>query len=381
MKKLFIYFMAAAAGCTAFSSCNEDMENFDNQAYISTNIVSTILLDGRTDDSKTINTEIAKPMDQDVTINYKADESKVATYNEAYYSDAVILPSGNYQMATSTAKINAGSIKSTDVSLTFSGLGDLDTDKTYVLPVTATATGIGMLASKSTSYYVFKGAALINVVANIKENNLYLASPASATGLNDLTTLTAECLVKFDGFGTGGEAGISTIMGIEGVFLIRIGDSGVPENQIQLATSNGNVTDAAWSLETGKWTHIAVTFDTATGATDVYINGVHKGSTQYSNYRSSVNWGNSNFYIGKSYSDNRYLDGDICEARVWNRILTADELNEKNHFYKVETTSEGLVAYWKFNEGAGNRIADSVNGYDVVAANAITWKTVSLPEK
>ena len=35
------------------------------------------------------------------------------------------------------------------------------------------------------------------------------------------------------------------VMGIEGTFLFRIGDAGVPDNQLQLATSSGNVTDAA----------------------------------------------------------------------------------------------------------------------------------------
>ena len=37
---------------------------------------------------------------------------------------------------------------------------------------------------------------------------------------------------------------ISTVMGIEGYFLIRIGDAGFPPNQIQIATSDGNFPNA-----------------------------------------------------------------------------------------------------------------------------------------
>ena len=113
---------------------------------------------------------------------------------------------------------------------------------------------------------------------------------------------------------------------------------------------------------------------------DVYFNGVHKGNTQYSNYRSNVNWNSSNFYVGKSYDNNRWFDGEISEARVWNRVLSVEEINAKNHFYKVDAASEGLVAYWKFNEGTGNVITDVTNGYNLVANSAITWKPVSLPE-
>ena len=61
-------------------------------------------------------------------------------------------------------------------------------------------------------------------------------------------------------------------------------------------------------------------------------------------------------------------------------MLSVEEINAKNHFYKVDAASEGLVAYWKFNEGSGNVITDVTNGYNLVANSAITWKPVSLPE-
>ena len=61
--------------------------------------------------------------------------------------------------------------------------------------------------------------------------------------------------------------------------------------------------------------------------------------------------------------------------------VPASEINAKNHFYKVDEASDGLVAYWKFNEGTGNVINDVTNGYNVVANSTITWLSVSLPEK
>ena len=376
MKRISYIFAAVAAVSASLCSCESSNEYFDNKAFISTDAVSTILLDGRTEDAKTIVAEVAKPVDKDVKFAFAADASKLDTYNMAYYDHAVILPSQNYQLSTSSAVINAGSIKSTDVTVSFVDLDQLDRDITYVLPVTASTSDIAMLDSKTTSYYVIRGAALVNVVANIDENYLSLVNPGNASALGGMGEVTVECLARFTEFGKL----ISTVMGIEGNFLIRIGDAGVPDNQIQLATSNGNVTDTAWQLETGKWTHIAVTFNSANGAVDVYFNGVHKGNTQYSNYRSNVNWNSGSFYVGKSWDNNRWFDGEISEARVWNRVLSVEEINAKNHFYKVDAASEGLVAYWKFNEGSGNVITDVTNGYNLVANSAITWKPVSLPE-
>ncbi|MGN0213230.1 MAG: DUF1735 and LamG domain-containing protein [Muribaculaceae bacterium] len=377
MKNLSYLFVAATAAiCASLCSCESSNEYFDNKAFISTDAVSTILLDGKTDDAKTIVAQIAKPVDKEVKLAFNADASKLNTYNMAYYDKAVILPSQNYSLSTNSAVINAGSIKSTDVTVSFSNLDELDREVTYVLPITASTSDIEMLESKTTSYYVIRGAALVNVVANIDENYLTLVNPSAATGLGNMSQVTVECLARFTEFGKL----ISTVMGIEGNFLIRIGDAGLPDNQIQLATSSGNVTDTAWQLDTGKWTHIAVTFDSSTGAVDVYFNGVHKGSTQYSSYRRSVNWNSGSFYVGKSYDNNRWFDGEISEARVWNRVLSADEINAKNHFYMVDASSDGLVAYWKFNEGSGNVITDVTSGYNLVANSAITWKPVSLPE-
>ena len=52
------------------------------------------------------------------------------------------------------------------------------------------------------------------------------------------------------------------------------------------------------------------------------------------------------FYLGRSYANNRDFCGLMSEVRVWNRALSAAEINAENHFYTVDPNSEGLVAYW-----------------------------------
>jgi len=379
MKQYINFWFASffAVSCLlSMTSCREDSENFDNKVFIKGAAKVSILIRGGDESAKSvIQTAIAKPENKDIRITYKDNPVLVDQYNEAYYDKAITLPKDCYEIPDAVTEIPAGTVKADDVTVLFKNLSSLDKDLVYVLPVSIINADITVLEHSRTTYFVIRSAALINTVANIRDNKLK-PSFANASALNNLRQVTVEALVRVDKFGKL----ISTIMGIENEFLIRIGDSGVPDNQIQLATSSGNVTDINWTIETGKWTHVALTFDSSSGATDVYINGVKKGATKTSNYRDAVNWGKANFWIGYSYSDDRFLDGDICECRIWNRVLTADEINAKDHFYVVNPDADGLIAYWKFNEGQGLVVNDYTgNKNNAIAAKALTWKAIELP--
>lgn len=377
MNKLFSSSLLAFALLALCVSCDDDMESYDNKAFVSSVKVGDILLKGSNDsETSIIQTAIAKPESMDIKVTYKPDASLVDEYNQIYNDTARVVPSDNYELTESVSVIKSGALQGNDIEVVFKNLSSLNRDLIYVLPVTVADSDIDFLSSTRTTYFVIKGAALINTVGNITKNHLSLQSPGTST-LKDMNQLTMEALVRIDQFGKL----ISTVMGIEGTFLFRVGDAGVPDNQLQLATSRGNLTDAAWQIPINEWVHLAATYNSEDGAVDVYLNGVKKGDTKYTSYSNSVNWASSSFYIGKSYDDNRYLEGDISEARVWNRVLTAEEIKAKDHFYVVAPDSEGLVAYWKFDEGSGKVVADHTgNGNTMVADSDISWTTVFLPK-
>ena len=376
MNNLFSSLLATSCLLAVCTSC-EDMENYDNKAFTSSAKVGTILLKGTNEtEDMVIQTAIAKPEQQDIKVTYKADSTLVDMYNLTYGENAILVPKQFYSIADNVSTIAAGTVKGNDIKVHFKDLSGLNRDSVYVLPVTVADANIDFLKSTRTTYFVIKGAALINTVGNITENYLSLQTPGTST-LKGMKQLTVEALVRIEKF----DKLISTIMGIEGGFLIRIGDAGVPDNQIQVASSSGNVTDPNWQLTTNEWIHMAITYDSSNGAVEVYLNGIKKGATQTTGYRSSVNWATTSFNIGKSYDNNRWLEGDISECRIWNRVLSADEIKAKDHYYVVAPNSEGLVAYWKFDEGSGQLINDRTgNGNTIVANSTITWKSVSLPK-
>ena len=101
------------------------------------------------------------------------------------------------------------------------------------------------------------------------------------------------------------------------------------------------------------------------------------------NFRAYINivgnGGDRNFEIGRSYDDSRDLNGCISEARIWDVVRTQEEI--ANSIYTVEPTSQGLVAYWKFDDQSSFIVKDySGNGNDIKAIkSALKWQNVSLP--
>lgn len=399
MKRHINQLFLVLAGAGVLVSCQDDKESFDNKIYNTTAQIGSIFVEEEADSyTRTLQAELAMPSPTDVTFTYSVDAAGVEWYNTAYTDTAELLPADYYEIPEPTVTIPAGEIRSSEVEVRFKSLLTLDKSKTYVLPVTIDGANISTLASRRTVYFVIKEASLVNVVANLRDNSVCVAKWNNAGPLQSLSQMTVEALVKVDAFADGRGSNISTLMGVEGHFLLRFGDT-APNNQLQVvgrpsgSTSDEKLTSSDWTVKTGEWTHIAVTYDRWTNEVNVYINGVKKTPQTFGRFTESVNWGrtyatetetNRSFWIGYSYADDRYLDGDIAEVRVWNKVLSDEEINATNHFYKIydPETNYNLVAYWKFNDGKGATITDySSNGNDATATKVLTWNTVELPAK
>ena len=244
-----------------------------------------------------------------------------------------------------------------------------------------------------------KPKGLIECVADMRRSRCYFPFLKNGGALNGLKNGTMEALVNIQETRVSGS--LSTIMGVEGKFLLRLGDVNVPWNQIQLAMQGGNRTDTKLKLsELDRWYHVAVTWDDTFAY--FYIDGellYQTGISNYSGFNLGVAYGgyendyNRAFWIGYAYNADRFFPGYMAEVRVWNRTLTKEEINAENHFYSVPVDSEGLVGYWKLNDGGGQIIKDhspsgnnmlgEINvhssGGQQVGDNGMNWVEMSLP--
>ena len=388
MKKSILF----AAALLALCSCGEDYENVadNNILYDQTkDRVNLNLLDGKADSfTRSLSLSVAQPCAEEVTATYAVDPSALEAYKATYGGDPILLPSENYSIDNPVAVIAPEAMNSSSVNINFTGINSLNDELVYVLPVSIVSSSVPVLQWQKTTFFVFRGAALINWAAGTTNTCLTFVNEGQCPLLSGLQKMTVEFLINPEKF----DNQLSTIIGIEGTFLIRIGDAGGPSNLIQLAASP-NVTSPDWQLEIGKWTFVTLTYDGSNGDVEVFFNGVSKGKVSSSNRR-TVNWNVASedraCYVGYAYDTDRDFEGQWAQLRIWNRILSADELMERNHFYRVDDDAEGLVLYLKFDEGAGNLVHDYANGYDMQVPatypgksskpDDLGWFPVSLPE-
>lgn len=385
--KCLLALLALAA--VAFAGCKDegaDKHHFDNKFYISSALMSDDLLikSDTPGYTKTIESRLAMPAEQPVEVTLEAVPAEVAAYNMIYGDNAVVLPAEYYEFSSNEISIAAGQVTGDMIEIEFKEINKLDGSLRYVLPVTVTSCkGADLLDSRTTVYFVARQGAMINVVANIAWINFPVNWSADASPLvRGMKQVTVEALLRSTDWTDGRGDALSTVFGIEGNFLVRIGDADRPRDQLQLATGSANggnwpAANAAPGLPVNEWVHIAVVWDAVNGERIYYQNGKQ---VAYSNQAMSGSVTlSTNCYVGKSWNEERYIPGEISELRVWSVARTADEI--ANNIYGVSPESEGLVAYWKFNEGAGSTIIDHANGTNLSAVGgAPTWVPVTLPE-
>lgn len=114
----------------------------------------------------------------------------------------------------------------------------------------------------------------------------------------------------------------------------------------------GNVT-----VNSGNWTHVAVTRQKSAELLQIFVNGVtDRTLTDASQTRSLT--ASPSLQIGGNSHDGRYYRGVIDEVRVWNVVRTAAQL-DANKNRRLAGNEAGLVAYWRFDDGAGLLATDS----------------------
>ncbi len=450
MKRSIITLFVLLGALTACERYDADDYKFDNVVYLDVSQTSPVQLatfsNNRATYDCTLQAALAYPTDGDVQVSLAVDPSLVADYNARYGTAWPMLDARYYALSAETATITAGRTVSDPVTLQLRELmgegeeqiGALPLDETYLVPVRISGASIDVLGGSDVAYYVVKRSSAITVAAQLGEGN-WINFPtldkygANSKAWNGLTAMTYEALIYIDQFATStvtsdgntNKVSISSVMGVEQYLLLRIGDTNFERQQLQFDGSGGGSnfgkfpsSDATKCLSTGRWYHVACTYDQTTQTVRVYVDGkIQSEETgvgiaipskknqinlamralydlwnttpddQKSQYETEDTGYNSlgdayQFFIGKSYDEYRPLNGKIAEARVWSVARTPEQIWE--NMYDIENPADDptLLGYWKFNEGAGNTVKDySMYGNDGVAETDIVWPTgIEIPK-
>ncbi|NUQ82419.1 MAG: T9SS type A sorting domain-containing protein [Bacteroidetes bacterium] len=104
------------------------------------------------------------------------------------------------------------------------------------------------------------------------------------------------------------------------------------------------------ALSSVNWNHIAVTYNSGTAT--LYLNGVSKGTASGGSTINSpypILFGS--FHSWGSYN----LTGEIDDIRVFNTVRTPAQIASD----MTSSEPEGALAFWKFDEGSGDTVADA----------------------
>lgn len=416
-KNLSTLFLLSTALCL-FSCTDDSPETFDNQVYFdraSNERVTELTVSIHDTYTQKLTARVPLKAEQDIRVTFGVSEDLVAEYNHFYGESAELLPSEHYWFDAMNVTIVKGAASAPENALHFEDVLDLDPDKVFVLPVVVKAAGADILDERAVNYYVFRRSGIITVVANMNQGGSGVYAKVNWTDrslINDAYSFTYEALM-YATFSSDGQVttdanmpvgheqkDICVPMGCEDWVQFRYWLKGFGSGSEM--SWMGLVYKASVVYKPGKrtaseqfdefpdrtWFHMAVVYDYDAGTLSWYKDGklMHVDNSVGRIKFQHVGTGdgnNQNFLFGTGYENSRWWPGCLSEVRIWNRALSAEEIGSDFHPYYVDAdTAEGLVGYWKFNEGSGDIIHDfSGNGNhaEVYSPVPIRWEKVDLP--
>ena len=206
--------------------------------------------------------------------------------------------------------------------------------------------------------------------------NSTFMSASNNVSLNPTSSMTIEAWIKADNWAALSWQNViiskdGWAAGNEG-FVLRAGGNGILSFNFSGAGVWREVVSAP-IMTTGKWYHVAGTYDGTT--IRIYINGEEVGTSAYTG---SISHGAYDLNIGRaSYTVGgpRYFDGQIDEVRMWNAAIPPSEIQDYM-CQKIDPSHPSfasLVANYSF-DNPGFLLDSSPNGNDLTnaAANQMT---------
>jgi len=278
------------------------------------------------------------------------------------------------------------SLANTDTNLPATGLAD-GTYKVYAVDA------VGNLSSASSNSVTVA----TDYALDFDGTNDYVAADGVTSNLNSSTGLpfTVSAWAYPDTTVSGTTACCSQREAIfafnnsgANLNLLFYAQDGSTQKFYHHGTASNSYTGSSNTFESGQWHHIVMVVDSS-GNGKLYVNGGQE-ATWSNGSNSSVN----RFSIGQEWdsstSASDFFDGKIDEVAIWNVALSAADvttLYNSGNGLKASAdsgnydNSDGLIGYWKFNEGTGSTLTDNTsnsNNGTLTNMDSSDWVTSGL---
>ena len=316
-------------------------------------------------------------MENNVEVMMKSTPELVESFNKEYKKNYELLPEKSYKLENTSLIIENGkSISSEGVRLSIISRELLKEGTTYVLPVSIAGVSDKNLSviEGSRTIYIVVNQVIITQAADLSNTAEYFKvdfRKESKYNTAALPNVTFEARVRFKKMTPTSRKWCFSVMGLEENFCLRTAGSNTEGWKLQLSGGSPAI-DSRDVLPNDKWVHLACV---SQGKKFIYVNGELQGELPDTRGTVDLTYAygqdaNAAFYIGQSAADDRYMNGYVSEARVWAVARSAADL--KNNVCWVDPLTDGLVAYWRFNEPAEDNakvVTDLTgNGYNATFA-------------
>lgn len=271
-----------------------------------------------------------------------AETSVVADYNRKNGTNYEVFNTSNAILSNDVTTIQQGALYTGNTLLQLSNLGSIEEGKSYILPVRIQSSSIPIIQGADIVYFILSKPVRIKKVWSLKSN--YIRIPVLPT--TEFKSVTYEALIYIDHFGSN-----NTIMGNEGILILRIGDLALPggaNDLIQIAGSKQYHSTQKFTAK--KWYHVAFTYDQPTGKTAIFINGNKAAESNWDTPGFDLSPTGTGFFVGKVANfmwGERPFSGYMSEVRLWNASRTENQI--KQNMLSIDPKTEGLIAYYKLN--------------------------------
>lgn len=305
---------------------------------------------------------------EDINVDFAFDPDAVEKFNKEHNTTYFVVPESAIDISGLATVIKAGSASSSPIIVKVISTSPLIDGRSYLIPLTIKNVNGGDMSVLESSRTIFLRIARIISFPAVSMNNSTAGttgSPGTRGSFNGLTLFSPQSPERLANFtleiknlcyafrGGDGNTNPQPIQSIvawtnqweQGSFGLRYGELGNPNNSLQLTSPLGGT--FAYGFNANQWYTISLAYDG--NKCIMYVDGNKaaevSGSTvlEFSRMQFGQCWG--------GYHARQYFNGRIAECRVWNRCLTAGEI--KLNLCGADPNANGLLAYWKLNEGNG----------------------------
>lgn len=357
-----------AAGVLLLGGCNDaDKFDYGKEVLVMTGTeVSPIIkfvVEG-TPSTYPVTVSSTGKVSSPVTVSIKVDNSLVEKYNQANKTNYYVVPDGAVELDASSVVIEAGQASSTTAPLRVVSTENFKDGCIYMIPVTITGVqgGMEVLETSRTAYLRISRVVEFNSL-DLSDYSMYSNYIFPDELAVDLSNYTYELKCYVNAWHPGSEP-ISRVCQWTSKTesqsnMLRFGENGQDVNSLQWVNPAGNLISKTRFTEQ-IWYTLSFTYDGSTLV--MYVDGVKdgemsgSGETTFQRIELGMSWA--------GYPSKQVFLGRIAEMRVWNRALSSSEI--QLGLCGVDVESEGLIGYWKFDEGQGYTFADATgHGYDM----------------